>query len=129
MSGDVRVCGPKHFGRTNRPSKKIWKAVDNSETIKSPLLQLFKIVWRTTGSLCRRLSERALPNLCHSDPLTVFKEISSRTDPKVAQQVAEAFNNHLLVTNARLTGFRVSVVYPFDSDDEFWLLLIRMERT
>lgn len=90
-------------------------------TLQLAMAQLFEAVSADLGSLHNLLLQRDLPEI-GSDKMTLFQQISSRVNRlEVAVQVMEKFQD--LSRDVQVKGFRVSVVYPFESDDQSWIIL------
>ena len=93
-----------------------------SVTMMTPPLQpLFGAVRKDLTSLHHILLARDLPEI-GADHSHVFDEISRRVSLPFALQITEQFQK-LLSSDAQLTGFRASVVYPFQSDEQSWPIL------
>jgi len=83
---------------------------------------LFEAVWEDVSSLHDILLQRTLPEL-RADQSEMLRQISFRVSPaSIALEINEKFQN-IRSTDAQLEGFRVSVVNPFNSDEQSWPLL------
>lgn len=86
-----------------------------------PLKHLLLAVSDDFKSLHDLLLQRPLTDK-GADRSELVQSISARTGPSIALQIVEEFER--LRSNDRpLLGFRASIVYPFESDEESWPIL------